>query len=76
MPNKSTKQERERNKVYVECSETYRRVKGRILHKDEHRMEVEMPTGAVLDLRKRTRRGHYRMSIGILEFLSDGREIS
>jgi len=73
---KITKDCRDKNRVYVECSETDRRVKGTIISKDDRELEVEMPTGFVLNMKKRTRRGQYSFRFGLMEFLSDGREVS
>jgi len=73
---KITKDCRDKNRVYIECSETTRKVKGTIISKDERELEVEMPTGFVLNMRKRTRRGQYSFRFGLMEFLSDGREVS
>jgi hypothetical protein len=67
---------KDRNKVYVECDETTRRVKGLIIHKDNNHLNVEMPTGCVLKMEKRTVRGVYKTRIGLLEFFTDGREVS
>ena len=69
------KVQKERNRVYVECSDTVRKVKGKIICKDERNLEVEMPTGVVLRMQKRTRRGYYSFRFGLIEFLSDGREV-
>jgi hypothetical protein len=73
---KISKDCKEKNRVYIECSETVRKVKGKIISKDERRLEVEMPTGVVLNMQKRTRRGQYSFRVGMIEFLSDGREVS
>lgn len=73
---KNKKNKNIKNRVYIECSDTVRKVKGIILHKDEKSMQVEMPTGFVLKMQKKTRRGYYAFRFGLLEFLSDGREIS
>lgn len=72
---RSKKTIKEKNRVYIECSETVRRVKGRILHKDEQALDVEMPTGFIMHMRKKTKRGQYKFRIGLLEFISDGREV-
>jgi len=72
---RTKKPPRDKNRVYIECSETVRKVKGKIIHKDEQKLEVEMPTGFVMHLQKKTKRGHYRFRIGMIEFLSDGREV-
>lgn len=66
---------KDKNRVYIECSDTFRKVKGTILRKDEQMLEVEMPTGYVLNMHKKTKRGQYSFRIGMLEFLSDGREV-
>lgn len=65
-----------KNRVYIECSETDRKVKGTILHKHEADLKVMMPTGHVLDMRRRNRRSPFVMRVGLLEFYSDGKEIS
>lgn len=72
---RNKKPEKEKNRVYIECSDTDRRVKGVILHKSERDLEVEMPTGYILRLQKRSRRGQYTFRSGMIEFLSDGREV-
>ncbi len=66
---------KDKNRVYIECSETFKKVKGVILHKDDSRLEVEMPTGYVLQMQKKTKRSQYSFRIGMVEFLSDGREV-
>jgi hypothetical protein len=73
---KKKKTPQDKNRVYVECSDTVRRVKGKIINKDDRSLEVEMPTGYVLTMHKKTRRGYYSFRFGLLEFLSDGREVS
>lgn len=65
-----------KNRVYVECSETTRKVKGTILKKDERELEVEMPTGYILYMQKKTRRSQYSFRIGMVEFHTDGRPVS
>lgn len=72
---RTTKTPKDKNRVYIECSETFRKVKGVILRKDDESLDVEMPTGYVLNMQKRTRRGQYSFRIGMIEFLSDGREV-
>lgn len=66
----------EKNRVYVECTDENRRVKGKILNKDEKTIQVELPTGFILELTKKHRRGSYTLQIGMLEFMSDGKLIS
>jgi hypothetical protein len=73
---KISKECKEKNRVYIECSETTRKVKGTIISKDDRQLAVEMPTGVVLDMRKRTRRGQYSFRVGMIEFLSDGRPVA
>ncbi len=72
---RAKKPTKEKNRVYIECSDTVRKVKGKIIHKDEQRLEVEMPTGFVMHMQKKTKRGQYKFRIGMLEFISDGREV-
>ena len=64
-----------KNRVYVECSDTERRVKGTILHKLEAEMSVELPSGFVLDMRRKRRRGPFVLRVGQLEFYSDGKAV-
>ena len=66
---------KDKNRVYIECSETVRRVKGKIISKDDKILEVETPTGYVMKMQKKTKRGNYRFRIGLVEFVSDGREV-
>jgi hypothetical protein len=65
----------DKNRVYIECSETNRKVKAVILNRDEKQLEVEMPTGYVLQMQKRSRRGQYSFRVGMLEFHSDGKPV-
>ena len=65
-----------RNRVYVQCSEMERKVKGWIINKQDNVMEVEMPTGFVMTMRRKTRRSPFVMRVGLVEFYSDGKEIS
>lgn len=65
-----------KHKVYLECSETTKKVKAAILQKDEKDLQVKTPTGYILNLKKRTRRSQYSIRIGIVEFHSDGKSIS
>jgi hypothetical protein len=65
-----------KNRVYVECSDTERRVKGVIIRKEDSELEVELPTGFVLKMKRRTRRSPFVMRMGLLEFYSDGKEVS
>ena len=73
---KLLKERADKNRVYVECSETTRKVKGIILRRDDRELEVEMPTGYVLHMQKKSRRGQYSFRIGMVEFHTDGRPVS
>lgn len=65
-----------RNRVYVQCSEMERKVKGWIITKQDNVMEVEMPTGFVMTMHRKTKRSPFIMRVGLVEFYSDGKEIS
>jgi len=63
----------EKKRVYIECTDAYRRVKACVITRDEKTIKVELPTGFVMELQKRHRRGTYRVQLGLLEFISDGK---
>lgn len=65
----------EKNRVYVECTDAGRRVKGWIVDKNELSITVELPTGFVMHLTKRNRRGCYTFQTGLLEFICDGKPV-
>jgi hypothetical protein len=65
-----------KNRVYVECSETTRRVKALVLDHTDRLIEVEMPTGFRMVMTKRSKRRAYSWRVGMMEFLSDGKLIS
>ena len=65
----------EKNRVYVECTDAGRRVKGWIINKNEMDITVELPTGFVLKLTKKNRRGIYTLQTGLLEFICDGKAV-
>lgn len=65
-----------KNRVYVECSDTERRVKGWIRNRAESMLEVELPTGFVMTMRRKSRRGPFIMRMGQLEFYSDGKPVA
>jgi hypothetical protein len=65
----------QKNRVYVECTDAGRRVKGYILSKNEMEIKVELPTGFVMELKKKHRRGFYTFQSGLLEFVSDGKAV-
>jgi len=66
----------QKNKVYVECSDTERRIKGKVLLREEAEISVELPTGFVLNMRRKRRRGPFVMRLGQLEFYSDGKPVA
>lgn len=39
-------------------------------------MEVELPTGFTLHMRRKNKRSPFVMRVGLLEFYSDGKEVS
>jgi len=65
----------EKNRVYVECTDAGRKVKGWIIKKNESSITVELPTGFVMELTKRNRRSSYTFQTGLLEFVCDGKAI-
>ena len=65
----------DKNRVYIQCSETERKVKATIIKKDEINLEVEMPTGFILKMKRRNRRNNYSFRIGLVEFHSDGKQV-
>lgn len=71
-----TKNQSEKNRVYVECSETTRRVKATVLERNDREIAVEMPTGFRMVMTRRNRRRAYSWRVGMMEFLSDGKLVS
>lgn len=69
-------QDRGKNRVYVECSHTERRVKGWIRNQETATMEVELPTGFTMVMRRKNRRSPFVMRLGQLEFYSDGKPVT
>ena len=65
-----------KNKTYVVCTENDRRVKGVIVKKTDVQLTVLLPTGCELTLSRRPKRKLYTLNVGMLEFASDGWEIS
>lgn len=65
----------EKNRVYVECSEAYRKVKGRVIDRKENFLRVELPTGFVMDLVKSHDKSAYKFQAGVLEFFTDGKPV-
>ena len=70
------KEKPQKNRVYIECGDTARRVKGVIIRKELAELEVEMPTGFVMKMRRKNKRSPFIMRLGLLEFYSDGKEVS
>lgn len=64
-----------KNCVYVECTDAGRRVKGWILNRNEISITVELPTGFVMQLTKKNRKGIYTFQTGLLEFVCDGKAV-
>lgn len=65
-----------KNRVYIECSETTRRVKATVLDYSDMQISVELPTGFQMVMTKKSRRRPYVWRIGLLEFVSDGKLVS
>jgi hypothetical protein len=65
-----------KNRVYVECSDTDKRVKGWIRQRSDSLMEVELPTGFVMTMKRKNRRSPFIMRMGQLEFYSDGKPVA
>lgn len=65
-----------KNRVYIECSETTRKVKATVLNYSEQEISVELPTGFQMVMTKKSRRRPYVWRIGLLEFISDGKLVS
>lgn len=64
---------REPTKVRIFCTESTRSVKARVLQKNSNTLEVEMPTGFIMNLHKKNRpQVCYYFRIGFLEFTTDG----
>lgn len=64
-----------KNRVYVECTDAHRRVKGWILDKNEKTIKVELPTGFIMELTKKYQKNLYTFHTGMLEFICDGKAI-
>jgi len=60
-------------KVRIFCTETVRSVKARVMLKNETKLNVEMPTGYVMKMEKKSQPLNcYYFRIGDLEFTTDG----
>lgn len=64
-----------KNRVYVECTDAHRKVKGWILDKSEKSIKVELPTGFIMELTKKYQKNIYTFQAGLLEFVCDGKAI-
>lgn len=73
---KKKNNESPKNRVYIECSETTRRVKATVLDYNEMQLSVELPTGFQMVMTKKGRRRPYTWRIGLLEFVSDGKLVN
>jgi hypothetical protein len=73
---KAAKKDQPKNRVYIECSETTRRVKATVLDYSDKQILVELPTGFQMAMTKKRRRSPYVWRIGMLEFLSDGKLVN
>ncbi len=65
-----------KNRVYIECSETTRKVKAVVLEHDHKEMSVEMPTGFRMVMTRKSRRRSYSWRVGMIEFLTDGKLVN
>jgi hypothetical protein len=66
----------DKNRVYIECSETTRRVKATVIEYNDRELSVEMPTGFRMVMTRKNRRRAYSWRVGMLEFLTDGKRVS
>ncbi len=77
MSKRQTKSEpKPKNKVYVTCTDTNQRVKGLIVQKNEDELVIDLPSGYQMHMTKKPKRKLYIHHVGMLEFVSDGWEIS
>lgn len=74
--NKRKKDTTPKNRVYIECSETTKRIKAMVIELREKELEVETPTGFRMTMVKRGRRRAYSWRVGMMEFLSDGKLVN
>jgi hypothetical protein len=60
-------------KVRIFCTETVRSVKARVMLKDDVNLNVEMPTGYLMKMQRKTKPWDcYYFRVGDLEFTTDG----
>jgi hypothetical protein len=61
------------NKCVITCTDTEHKVKGVVIQKTDHVLEVELPTGFHMQLKKSPHnRKLYVCRMGMWEFVSDG----
>lgn len=65
-----------RNKTFVVCTNTDRKVKCKIVSKDDNSLIVDVPTGFQMKMVRKPKRKLYTYVVGTLEFVSDGWEVS
>jgi hypothetical protein len=65
-----------KNKTYVICTDTNQRVKGLIVQKDEQQLVLDLPSGYQMHMVRKPKRKLYIHHVGMLEFTSDGWEVS
>jgi len=65
----------QKNRVFVECTDEHKRVKAWVINKDEKTIKVELPTGFVMTLEKKYSSSTYKIQVGTLEFISDGKPV-
>jgi hypothetical protein len=70
------KEKQPKTKVYVECSETTRRIKATVLDYSDKQISVETPTGFRMVMERKSKRRAYSWRVGMMEFLSDGKLVS
>jgi hypothetical protein len=65
-----------KNKTYVTCTDTSQKIKGLIVQKDENILILSLPSGYQMHMTRKPKRKLYIHHIGMLEFVSDGWEVS
>lgn len=68
--------EKIKNKTYVFCTDNDQKVKGLIINKNENELTVDLPSGFQMRMIRKPKRKLYTYRIGLLEFASDGWEVS
>jgi hypothetical protein len=63
----------EKTRVYIECTDAHQKVKAFILNHTETEIKVELPSGAVMELVKKHKKGSYTLQLGMLEFACNGK---